>query len=192
MKIVNGKTLFILAGANGSGKSTIAKELLPEENIVYVNADDIAKELCPEDMQSVRIQAGKELHTRIDKLFSEGKSFALESTLSGVGHIKTIETAHKLGYDVVIIYVFVAKPEDCIGRIQMRVKNGGHPVPDEDVIRRFDRSKQNFWHLYKDKVDFWALYYNGGENVVPVADQEKGHDVEILTENLYTIFKRDL
>ncbi len=184
--------MFILAGANGSGKSTIAKELLPEESIVYVNADDIARELCPENMQSVRIQAGKELHARMDKLFSEGKSFAWESTLSGVGHIKTIETAHKLGYDVVIIYVFVAKPEDCIGRIQMRVKNGGHPVPDEDVIRRFYRSKQNFWNLYKDKVDFWALYYNGGENVVPVADQETGHPIEILTENLYTVFTRDL
>lgn len=49
------KTLFILAGANGSGKSTIAGELLPEENLVYVNADDIAHELCPDDMQSVRI-----------------------------------------------------------------------------------------------------------------------------------------
>lgn len=192
MKIAHKNTLFILAGANGSGKSTIAKELLPEESIVYVNADDIARELCPEDMQSVRIKAGKELYARMEKLFSERKSFALESTLSGVGHIKTIETAHKLGYNVVIIYIFVAKPEDCIGRIQMRVKNGGHPVPNEDVIRRFDRSKQNFWHLYKDKVDFWALYYNGGENIVPVADQETGRDVEILTENLYTIFKRDL
>lgn len=49
------KTLYILAGANGSGKSTIAKELLPAENISYVNADDIALELCPEDMQKVRI-----------------------------------------------------------------------------------------------------------------------------------------
>lgn len=186
------KTLFILAGANGSGKSTIAGELLPEENLVYVNADDIARELCPEDMQSVRIQAGKELHSRIDKLFCKGESFALESTLSGVGHIKIIETAHTLGYKVVLIYVFVDKAEDCIGRIQMRVKNGGHPVPKEDVIRRFERSKRNFWKLYKDKVDFWALYYNGGENIIPVADQEEGQPIEILTENLYAMFMRDL
>ena len=78
------KTLYILAGANGSGKSTIAKELLPAENISYVNADDIARELCPEDMQKVRIQAGKEVHFRIAEL---------ESTLSGVGHLKTISLA---------------------------------------------------------------------------------------------------
>ena len=186
------KTLFILAGANGSGKSTIAKELLPEENIVYVNADDIAKELCPENMQSVRIQAGKELHARIDKLFGEGKSFDLESTLSGVGHIKTIETAHKLGYKVIILYTFVDGPDSCIVRIQTRVKNGGHPVPEEDVIRRFGRSKQNFWNTYKDLADHWVLYYNGGDDVVLVAQQDKGKQVEILAENLYTVFERDL
>lgn len=60
-----------MAGANGSGKSTIAKELLPAENISYVNADDIARELCPEDMQKVRIQAGKEVHFRIAEFGAE-------------------------------------------------------------------------------------------------------------------------
>ncbi len=186
------KTLFILAGANGSGKSTIAKELLPEENIVYVNADDIAKELCPENMQSVRIQAGKELHARIDKLFGEGKSFALESTLSGVGHIKTIETAHKLGYSVIIVYTFVDNADVCLTRIQARVKDGGHPVPQEDVIRRFARSKQYFWNTYTALADHWLLYYNGGDDIVLVAQQDKGKQVEILAENLYTVFERDL
>ncbi len=186
------KTLYILAGANGSGKSTIASELLPAEHIIYVNADDIARELCPTDMQSVRIQAGKELHARMDKLFGEGKSFALESTLSGVGHMKTIETAHQLGYQVIIIYTFVDTPDVCVTRIQTRVKNGGHPVPQEDVIRRFTRSKQNFWNIYKELADHWVLYYNGGDDIVPVAEQDKGKTVVIFSENLYTIFTRNL
>ena len=68
------KTLYILAGANGSGKNTIAKELLPAENISYVNADDIARELCPEDMQKVRIQVGKEVHFRIAEFGAENPS----------------------------------------------------------------------------------------------------------------------
>lgn len=92
------KTLYILAGSNGSGKSTIAKELLPAENISYVNADDIARELCPEDMQKVRIQAGKEVRFRIAELVRGGKSFALESTLSGARHLKTISLAKQNGY----------------------------------------------------------------------------------------------
>lgn len=51
----------------------------------------------------------------------------------------------------------------------MRVQNGGHSVPDEDVIRRFGRSRTNFWNIYKDKVDMWLLVYNGENTVFPVA-----------------------
>lgn len=186
------KVLYILSGANGSGKSTIAKELLPEENIVYVNADDIARELCPDNMQSVRIRAGKEFYSQVNKLFSENKSFAMESTLSGVGHIKTIETAHALGYRVVIIYTFVDDASSCLARIQTRVKNGGHPVPEDDVIRRFGRSKYHFWNTYKNLADHWVLYYNGGDDIISVAEQDKGKDIVIFAENLYNLFKRDL
>lgn len=186
------KTLYILAGANGSGKSTIARELLPAENIPYVNADDIAREFCPADMQSVRIQAGKEARIRINKLIESGSSFAVESTLSGIGHIKTIEQAHANGYKVIIIYTFVDSALDCIARIQSRVRNGGHPVPDEDVIRRFGRSKTNFWNKYRPLADHWVLYYNGGTETVLVAEKDKAGEVEIVSENLYTVFKRDL
>ena len=186
------RTLYILAGANGSGKSTIAKELLPEENITYVNADDIARELCPNDMQAARIQAGKEFFVKIKKMFEEQNSFAIESTLSGVGHIKIIETARKFGYKIVIIYVFVNNTDACIARIQTRVKNGGHPVPPEDVIRRFARSKKHFWHTYKELADHWILYYNGGDEIVSVAEQDKGKNIVIFAEELYNLFKRNL
>lgn len=186
------KTLYILAGANGSGKSTIAKELLPAENISYVNADDIARELCPEDMQKMRIRAGKEVYFRIAELVQSGKSFALESTLSGIGHLKTIALAKQNGYKVVIVYTFVDAPSDCLARIQSRVQNGGHPVPDEDVIRRFYRSKYNFWNKYAPLADYWVLYYNGGMEISLTAAKKGNDEVEIISENLYTIFKRDL
>lgn len=77
------------------------------------------------------------MHFRIAELVRSGKSFALESTLSGVGHLKTISLAKQNGYKVVIVYTFVDSPSDCLARIQSRVQNGGHPVPDEDVIGVF-------------------------------------------------------
>jgi len=46
-------------GANGSGKSTLASELLPSENLEFLNADEVAKEICSEHIESVKIQAGK-------------------------------------------------------------------------------------------------------------------------------------
>lgn len=81
------KYLYLIAGANGSGKSTLASELLPEERLKFLNADDIAREICPENIESVRISAGKEVYKRLNTFFEEGTSFAIETTLSGGNHI---------------------------------------------------------------------------------------------------------
>ena len=163
------KRLYILAGANGSGKSTISKVLLPTERIAYVNPDDIAKGLNPSDPAAARIEAGKEALCRIDDLLERGESFAIESTLSGNMHVKVLERAKSLGYETTIAYVFVDSPEVCIARIVARVRNGGHFVPDEDVRRRYVRSKENFLNVYSALPDHWMLYYNGGTDFVLVA-----------------------
>ena len=110
--------LYILAGANGSGKSTISKVLLPAEGIVYINPDDIASELNQENPVAAQIQAGKETLKRIDALLNRGDSFAIESTLSGLGYLSVIKHAKALGYDVFICYTFVDSPEVCIARIE--------------------------------------------------------------------------
>lgn len=185
------KTLYIIAGANGSGKSTLASELLPEEKLEFLNADDIARAICPNNIESIRITAGKELLKRLENLFAEKKSFAIETTLAGSNHIKTIIKAKELKYNVALIYSFVDNPEICINRIKIRVLNGGHDIPDDDVIRRFYRSKNNFWNKYKDIVDEWNLFYNGLSDYILVAKQEYV-GIEILNEALYNEFIEDI
>lgn len=185
----NKKYLYIIAGANGSGKSTLASELLPEEKLEFLNADEIAKEICPENIESVRITAGRKVLEKLDNLFENNKSFAVETTLAGSNHIKTIQRAKELKYNVALIYSFVENPEICINRIKVRVLNGGHDIPDEDVIRRFYRSKNNFWNKYKDIVDEWNLFYNGISDYVLVAKQEFD-GIEILNDALYNEFIR--
>lgn len=59
--------------------------------------------------------------------------------------------------------------EACIRRIRARVQRGGHPVPDDDVRRRFRRSLVNFWERYRFDADAWHLTYNGAEGAVRVA-----------------------
>ena len=189
---MNKKTFYVLAGANGSGKSTIAKELLQEQKLEYINADDIAKELNPKDISKVKISAGKETKRRILKCFKENLSFAVETTLSGNNHINTFKTAKELGYKIILVYTFVDNTKTCIERIKVRVKNGGHPVPDEDVVRRYKRSISNFWNKYKGLADEWLLYYNGNESSTIVAQQSNNDDIEILNENLYTLFRKNL
>lgn len=79
----------------------------------------------------------------------------------------------------------------CENRIKIRVLNGGHNIPKEDIIRRFYRSKKNFWNIYKNLVDEWNLFYNGNSEYILVA-QYSNNEVEIFNENLYNEFIKDL
>ena len=147
---------------------------------MYVNPDDIAKELNPGNPLAARIDAGREALHRIDSLIEKGESFAIESTLSGNAYVKVIERAKLLGYMVVIAYVFVDSPDVCIRRIEERVRNGGHFVPAEDVKRRYARSKANFINIYRDIADRWLLFYNGSPDITLVA--HGNGDINVISE----------
>ncbi|MGN0030888.1 MAG: zeta toxin family protein [Candidatus Gastranaerophilaceae bacterium] len=175
---------------NGSGKSTLASELLPSENLDFLNADEVAKGICPEHIESVKIQAGKIVLEKLDSLLNSGKSFAIETTLAGKNHIKTIHKAKDLGYKVCLIYSYLDNPDFCENRIKVRVLNGGHDIPKEDIVRRFYRSKENFWKIYKNLVDEWNLFYNGTSEYILVA-QSVNNGIEIFSENLYNEFIKD-
>ena len=184
------KILYIIAGANGSGKSTLASELLPAKTLEFLNADEVAKEICPEHIESVKIQAGKIVLEKLDKLLNNKKSFAIETTLAGKNHIKTIQKAKDLGYKIVLIYSYLDNPDFCKNRIKVRVLNGGHDIPHDDIVRRFYRSKENFWNIYKDLIDEWNLFYNGTSEYILVA-QYANNELEVFSENLYNEFVKD-
>ena len=62
-----------------------------------------------------------------------------------------------------MIYIFLDSPNLCINRVKTRVIKGGHDVPEEDIKRRFYRSKYNFWHNFTKLSDKWIMLYNGEE-----------------------------
>jgi len=95
------------------------------------------------------------------------------------------------GYTVIIAFVFVESPALCIARVEERVRKGGHHVPEDDVVRRFYRSKRNFWSVYRHRADTWQLYYNVDEGFQGVATG-KGDAYTVSNESLFTLFIQDI
>ncbi|TAE75154.1 MAG: hypothetical protein EAZ85_02985 [Bacteroidetes bacterium] len=181
------KELIIIAGANGSGKTTFSVEILGRTGYTFLNADEIEKELAVS-----KLEAGKEFFRRLETLLVAEQSFVLESTLSGNYLVKIIETAKKSGYSIKIIYVFLENPQSCIQRIKLRVKLGGHFVPNDDVIRRYYRSKANFWHTYKDLADEWVIIYNSTDKEPQRVAIGTGKNFVVELENLFHDFINEL
>ena len=155
-----GKICYIIAGPNGAGKTTFAKEFLPFEAqcINFVNADLIAEGLAPFRPENAAIKAAKIMIQQIDECIRKEESFAFETTLSGRRYIRKIKEMKAKGYDVVIYFLKLASVDLAIERVKMRVMQGGHNVPEKDIKRRFERSWNNFEHVYKPLVDAWIVF----------------------------------
>lgn len=103
------------------------------------------------------IAADRLFFERLATYINEKQDFIVETTLSGSYINKVASKAIKRGYEVKIIYLFLDKPNLCIERVKSRVIKGGHDVPKEDIVRRFYRSKDNFWNKMIDLSSNWVL-----------------------------------
>lgn len=156
--------LYLVGGSNGSGKTTTANILIDRLSLRYLGADDIAKELNPNDVQSAENQAGRLFVQRIREAIDRKESIIVESTLSGITLRKHLEKARLNGYEIKIVYIYLESVEISIRRVQLRVEQGGHDVPEDALRRRFPKSRENFWRIYRLLADSWELYYNSTYN----------------------------
>jgi len=181
------KQVFIIAGPNGCGKTTFAKEFITEVNLPFLNADEIAAIKCPHNIEKARIWGGKIFINKIRDYIKKGKSFVIETTLSGKYLINYIKEFKKHNYKIMIIYIFIESAEEAIYRIDIRVRKGGHFVIEKDVRRRFIRSKNNFWNIYRKSVDGWEIFLNHKDEFLQVAFGCK-EEVNIISEFGFSIF----
>lgn len=155
---------IVIAGPNGAGKTTFARDFLTKEAGVtnFINADLIATGLSPLKPDEAAVAAGRVFLGEIDRLARAHESFAFESTLAGVGYAKRLRRMKEDGYLIEIAYLKISSPQLALRRIAARVKQGGHNVPRADVLRRFDRSWNNFRDLYRAMADKCSVYDNSG------------------------------
>ncbi|GHT10914.1 hypothetical protein FACS1894170_03790 [Planctomycetales bacterium] len=154
--------LIVIGGPNGAGKTTCAMTLLPEFFQVkhFVNADLIANGISPFDSSLAEIQAAKVMVRQMHELRDHRENFAIETTLASKSIAVFIRSCKTVGYDTSLIYVALDSVETALRRVALRVKKGGHNIPEETVRRRYQRSIKNLFAIYMPIVDHWAIMDN--------------------------------
>jgi len=141
--------LTVVAGPNGSGKSTLTKALDFEGRENLLDPDAIARRLNPGAPHSVALTAGREI-------------LRFETTLASKRTLGMMQKAKVRGFTVQLVYIGLDTSERGILRVQERVLQGGHDVPDEDVRRRYIRGLANLPEAIR-KADR-AIVYDNSEN----------------------------
>lgn len=129
------KIYTIIGGVNGVGKSSLSGVLLNQRSDmgIIIDTDRITAENGVD-----KIHGGKIAIQRIDSCIEKGVNFTQETTLSGVRTIKTIKRAIEKDYYIRLYYVGISGSEESILRIANRVRKGGHDIPHNDVVRRYE------------------------------------------------------
>ena len=103
--------------------------------------------------------------------------------------MKLLQETKKKGYLVHIFFLWISNVELALERIRLRVRNGGHGIPDATVRRRFSRSLPNFLRVYKPLADSWTIFDNSGDVPRMIAIEESER-IKILDADLFKILLR--
>jgi predicted ABC-type ATPase len=153
--------LYVLAGVNGAGKSSIGGHLLERDGLTWFNPDAFARELraatgC--DQENANAHAWQEGMRLFDEAIAKGLNYAFETTLGGKTVAAKILEATKT-HDVLIWFCGLSSPELHIARVEARVAAGGHPIPEEKIRERYPLAQLNLIKLMPH-VSYIQVYDN--------------------------------
>lgn len=152
-------TLVLLAGPNGSGKTTFINRFLRQraEAFRFVNPDEVARGLTGGGAAR-DLAAGRLVLERLDALFVDRADVVLETTLATRSHAARIRRWRAAGYRPELIYLRPPSADFSVMRVARRVAQGGHGIPEETLRRRFVLSLDYLEMVYKPLVDSWEVW----------------------------------
>jgi predicted ABC-type ATPase len=166
--------IYVLAGVNGAGKSSIGGAAFRESGAEYYNPDEVARELMATRLGMTLAEANADAwqigRTLLERAIRERLNFAFETTLGGNTIPRLLGEAAKSGIEILIWYVGLESPQLHIKRVAARVRRGGHAIPDEMIRRRYDQSRLNLVQLLPSLTAL-RIYDNSEE-----ADPEVGKE----------------
>ncbi len=137
--------LFVLAGTNGAGKSSIGGAMIRARGAQYFNPDEAAARirsaqphLSATQANSAAWHEGKRL---LQHAIAHQLDYNFETTLGGQSFARLLKQAADAGFELRIWYVGLSSPEQHLARVKARVRKGGHDIPEADIRRRFDQSR---------------------------------------------------
>lgn len=137
------KQLWILAGGNGSGKSTFYDRFLKDKDLSFVNADKIAKEISSENNLRVSRSAQQLAMIACEQKIADGETFCFETVFSHKSKIDLIKKAKTAKYEVNFVFIHLSSSDLNKARVFQRVSSGGHDVPPDKIETRIPRSLAN-------------------------------------------------
>lgn len=176
---------WLIAGPNGVGKTTFAFKRLKavSGSIRFVNLDEIARGLSPLEPRAAERDAARVALARARQHIAACETFSMETTLSGATHLDLARQAKAAGMAVNLMYFSARDPEICLARIARRVAEGGHDVPREMVLRRFERSFARLREILP-LADLWRIYEASGPKPLLALEGGAGHpgfaDADVL------------
>jgi predicted ABC-type ATPase len=166
--------IYVLAGVNGAGKSSLGGAVFLERGAEYFNPDEVARRqiaanpgLSQAEANSAAWHQGARL---LKRAIDERRDFTFETTLGGNTILRHLAEAAAQGIEVHVWYVGLADVELHLKRVQARVRRGGHDIPEETIRRRHERSRLNLIHLLP-RLAALRVYDNSVE-----ADPAAGHE----------------
>ncbi|HEY3659166.1 MAG TPA: AAA family ATPase [Steroidobacteraceae bacterium] len=156
--------LYVLAGVNGAGKSSVGGHLLQRDGLTWFNPDTFAREFKAStgcDQETANAYAWQEGMRRLGEAIAQGLNHAFETTLGGKSVMAKILEAAKT-HDVLIWFCGLSSPELHIARVKARVAAGGHPIPEEKIRERYPNAQLNLIKLMPH-VAYIKVYDNSTE-----------------------------
>jgi predicted ABC-type ATPase len=187
------KDIVILGGPNGAGKTTAARVLLPSRVRLnaYINADEIARRVSPEDPDRAALQAGRLMLRQIQSLIALEASFAFETTCSGRSYLKLLQDCKRDGWRIALIFLWVPSPEYSLARVARRVSQGGHSIPEEVIRRRYRSGLWNMRHLYLPLADEATIYDNRDSALRLIARREAPFSLEVWDGDIWARIEKE-